>query len=67
MEAATSSEILESYHNTTWHHSPEDLDLKILCPHCEHFQGGGRKGKKMGICSIFQTDLITKYRNAKGP
>jgi hypothetical protein len=32
MEAARSSEMLVSYHNTTWRHNPKDLDLnKQIC------------------------------------
>jgi len=28
---AKSSKIMVSYHNTTWHHNPEDLDMNIHC------------------------------------
>jgi len=28
--AAQISKTLVSYHNTTWHHNPEDLDKKLL-------------------------------------
>jgi hypothetical protein len=28
LQAATSTETSLSYHNTTWSHNPEDLDLK---------------------------------------
>jgi hypothetical protein len=31
MEAARSSEMLVSYHNTTWHHNPEEFDLNLHC------------------------------------
>jgi len=34
MEAARSSEVLVSYHITTWHHVPEDHDLNSHC--CEN-------------------------------
>jgi len=30
VEAARSSEMLVSYPHTTWHHNPEDLDLKVI-------------------------------------
>jgi hypothetical protein len=30
MEAACTSETLVSHHNITWHHNPEDLDLKYF-------------------------------------
>jgi hypothetical protein len=29
MGVAWTSETLVSYHNTRWHHNPEDLDLKV--------------------------------------
>jgi hypothetical protein len=29
MEAARSSEMLVTYHNTTWHHNPENLDFDL--------------------------------------
>jgi len=32
MEAARFSETLFSYHNTTRHHNPEDLDVKFIIP-----------------------------------
>jgi hypothetical protein len=36
MKAVWTSEMLIPYHNTTWHHNPEDLDLKHN--HCESFK-----------------------------
>jgi len=30
MEAARSSETLVSYHNTTWHHGPEELNWNVF-------------------------------------
>jgi len=30
MEAARISETLVSYHNNSWRHNPEDLDLKLI-------------------------------------
>jgi len=34
METAWTFEMFVSYHKTTWHHSPEDLDLKHTCSNC---------------------------------
>jgi len=33
IEAAWICEMIVSYHNTTWHHNPQDLDLNLYC--CE--------------------------------
>jgi hypothetical protein len=30
MEAAWTSKMLVLYHSTTWHHNPENLDLKMV-------------------------------------
>jgi hypothetical protein len=39
MEAARTLEMLVTYHNTTWHCNPEDLDMDVwmLLPHNRHF------------------------------
>jgi hypothetical protein len=40
LEAARSSKMLVSYHNTTWHHNPEYLKLELVNYYtfiCIHF------------------------------
>jgi len=34
MEAARASKTLVSYHNTTQHHNPEDLNLETVMLYC---------------------------------